>query len=154
MPRRHLRERFKALAEKTKFIELKRIFAALHGPGGCLWDKEQTHRSLIPYLREESEEFISALKKNDSRHMKEELGDVLLQVMFHAQIASKRGSFDVESVIDELIKKLKRRHPHVFGNTKVSSSRQIIANWNRIKAGERKYGHSKAEENKGRRRIH
>jgi len=126
------------MKEKTKFNELKKIFKTLHGPKGCLWDKKQTHKTLIPYLREESEEFISALKKDDYHHMKEELGDVLLQVMFHSQIASKENRFDVEDVIDGLIKKLKRRHPHVFGKLKVKSARQIIANWEKIKASEKK----------------
>jgi len=126
------------MKKKTKFTELKKIFETLHGSKGCLWDKKQTHRTLIPYLREESEEFISALKKGDYSHMKEELGDVLLQVMFHSQIASKENSFDVEDVIDGLIKKLKRRHPHVFGKVKVKSARQIIANWKKIKALEKK----------------
>jgi len=126
------------MKNKTKFTELKKIFEILHGPKGCLWDKKQTHKTLIPYLREESEEFISALKKGDYSHMKEELGDVLLQVMFHSQIASKENSFDVEDVIDGLIKKLKRRHPHVFGKVKVKSTRQIIANWKKIKALEKK----------------
>lgn len=121
------------MPEKTKFIELKKVFKKLHGPKGCLWDKKQTHQSLIPYLREESDEFIYEVKKRDYQNMKEELGDILLQVMFHSQIASKDKRFDVEDVIDVLIKKLKRRHPHVFGNTKVKSSEEIIANWHKIK---------------------
>lgn len=122
---------------KTKFIELKKIFDTLHGPNGCLWDKKQTHKTLIPYLREESGEFIAAIKSNNLENMKEELGDILLQVMFHSQIASKENRFTIEDVIDELIKKLKRRHPHVFGKVKVKSARQIMANWNRIKALEK-----------------
>jgi len=126
------------MKNKTKFTELKNIFETLHGPKGCLWDKKQTHKTLIPYLREESGEFISALKKGNHHHMKEELGDILLQVMFHAQIASKEGKFDVEDVISGLISKLKRRHPHVFGKLKVKSTRQIIANWKKIKALEKK----------------
>lgn len=121
----------------TKFNELKKVFKALHGPKGCLWDKKQTHRTLIKYLREEAEEFISAVKKGNCAHMKEELGDILLQVMFHSQIAAKEGRFSVEDVIDGLIKKLKNRHPHVFGDVKVKSTRQIIANWNKIKAREK-----------------
>jgi len=108
---------------RTKFIELKNVFQVLHSPKGCLWDKKQTHKSLIPYLREEAEEFIDALKSNKLEHMKEELGDILLQVMFHSQLASKEGRFDIEDVIDVLIKKLKRRHPHVFGNVKVKSAK-------------------------------
>lgn len=125
------------MSEKTKFRELKKVFEKLHGPQGCLWDKKQTHKTLLPYLVEESKEFISAVRKGDHSNMKEELGDILLQVMFHSQIASKEGSFTVEDVIDVLIKKLKRRHPHVFGKVKVKSARQIIINWNRIKAREK-----------------
>ena len=123
---------------KTKFVELKKVFDILHGPNGCLWDKKQTHKTLIPYLREESGEFIAAIKNNNLENMKEELGDILLQVMFHSKIASKENRFTVEDVIDTLIKKLKRRHPHVFGNVKVKSTRQIKANWDRIKASEKK----------------
>jgi MazG family protein len=123
---------------KTKFNELKRIFERLHGPKGCMWDKRQTHRSLLPYLREESEELIEAVRSGDSSHIREELGDVLLQVMFHSQIASKSGRFDVEDVIDHLIKKLKRRHPHIFGKAKMKSVKDIVVNWHRIKRAERK----------------
>jgi len=121
----------------TKFNELKKVFDALHGPKGCLWDKKQTHKSLLPYLEEEAAEFTDAVWKKDPRHMKEELGDILLQVMFHSQIARKNGDFDIEDVIDTLAKKLKRRHPHVFGKTKVKSTRQIIANWHKIKRREK-----------------
>ena len=126
------------MKKQTKFLELKKIFHRLHSSKGCLWDREQTHQTVIPYLREESEELISAIESQDYSHMKEELGDLLIQVMFHSQIASKNGRFDVEDVIDVLIKKLKRRHPHVFGNKKVKSSREIISNWNKIKEKERR----------------
>lgn len=126
------------MRKATKFIELKRLFETLHGPEGCLWDKKQTHRSLIPYLREESGELIEAIRKQNPHHIKEELGDILLQVMFHAQIASKENKFDVEDVIDVLIKKLKRRHPHVFGNVKVGSAKEIVRNWHKIKRQEKR----------------
>lgn len=122
----------------TKFEELKKIFQTLHGPNGCLWDKKQTHKTLLKYLREETGEFIDAVKRGDFRHMREELGDILLQVMFHAQIAKKENKFDIEAVVVELIKKLKRRHPHVFAGLKVKSASQIIKNWNKIKLSERK----------------
>lgn len=122
----------------AKFTELKKIYKILLGPNGCLWDKKQTHQSLIKYLREEVREFIHAVEKNNFQHMKEELGDVLLQVMFHSQIAAKENKFDIEDVIGGLIKKLKRRHPHVFGKVKVKSARQIIKNWNKIKLLEKK----------------
>lgn len=126
------------MSRKTKFTELKEVFRALHGPKGCMWDKEQTHASIIPHLREEVREFIAEVNEGDFSRMKEELGDILLHVMFHSQIASKRRKFDIEDVIDGLIRKLKRRHPHVFGKIKVSSSRQIIINWNKIKSEEKR----------------
>ncbi|HNX82508.1 MAG TPA: MazG nucleotide pyrophosphohydrolase domain-containing protein [Candidatus Omnitrophota bacterium] len=126
------------MPDKTKFNELKKVFDRLHGPGGCPWDVQQTHESLLKYLREESREFICAVRNNDYSNMQEELGDVLLQVMFHAQIAKKNRKFDIEDVIDTLIRKLKRRHPHVFGKTKVDSARQVIINWNKIKKEEKK----------------
>jgi len=122
----------------TKFTELKKVFTTLHGPKGCLWDKKQTHKSLISHLREEVREFIQAVNANDYIHMREELGDLLLHVMFNAQIASKSKKFTIEDVIDGLIRKLKRRHPHVFGKTKMNSARQIIINWRRIKETEKR----------------
>ncbi len=103
-----------------------------------MWDRKQTHKSLLPYLKEESEEFIAAVRKNDYHNMREELGDILLQVMFHAQIAKNDKRFDIEDVIDVLIKKIKRRHPHVFGNVKVRSTRDIKRNWDKIKQLEKK----------------
>ena len=124
--------------KKTKFIELKQVFKTLHGPKGCLWDKKQTHESLTGGLREETRELIQAIKSENFNHIKEELGDVLLHVMFHAQIASKENKFDIEDVINVLIKKLKRRHPHVFGTAKVKSSAQVLRNWDKIKAMEKK----------------
>jgi len=123
---------------RTKFSQLKTVFDTLHGPKGCMWDKRQTHKTLIPGLLEEAGEFIRAARNNNTRHMKEELGDILLHVMFHAKIAQKKKKFDIEDVIDGLIKKLRRRHPHVFGKTKVTSTRQIIANWNKIKSQEKR----------------
>jgi tetrapyrrole methylase family protein / MazG family protein len=126
---------------KTKFTELKDVFNTLHGPRGCLWDKKQTHTSILAHLREEVDEFVSAVRKGDVENMQEELGDVLLHVMFHATLAQKKGKFDVEDVIAGLIKKLKRRHPHVFGTEKVSSTRQIIRNWETIKAREKSAKH-------------
>ena len=124
--------------KKTKFNELKQIFNTLNGPKGCPWDKKQTHESLVKDLREETRELIEAIKKGNSNHIKEELGDVLLHVMFQAQIASKENKFDIEDVISVLIKKLKRRHPHVFGTAKVNSRAQVVRNWNKIKIQEKK----------------
>ncbi|MDP3143415.1 MAG: MazG nucleotide pyrophosphohydrolase domain-containing protein [Candidatus Omnitrophota bacterium] len=126
------------MKKSTKFNQLKNIFKTLQGPKGCLWDKKQTHRSLIPYLKEEAAEFICAVKTRNFPHMQEELGDILLQVMFHSEIASKKNKFDVEDVIDGLIKKLKRRHPHVFSKVKVKSTKEILTNWHKIKSEEKK----------------
>ena len=117
----------------TKFIELKKIYETLHGEHGCMWDKDQTHASLLKDLQEEVDEFVEAVKEKDYPHMQEEVGDILLHVMFQAQIASKSNKFDIEDVIDGLIKKIKRRHPHVFGNQKVKSTKEIVANWHKIK---------------------
>ena len=125
------------MTRRTKFFELKRLFETLQGPNGCLWDKQQTHKTLLPYLKEETQEFIQAVRKGNFHHMREELGDILLQVMFHSQIAAKKNKFTIEDVMGDLIKKLKRRHPHVFGKVKVNSSRQIIRNWQKIKKLER-----------------
>jgi tetrapyrrole methylase family protein / MazG family protein len=124
--------------KKTKFPALKELFKTLHGPRGCMWDKKQTHKSILKDLREEVDEFVTTVKNGDYRHMQEELGDLLLHVMFHAQIASKNNKFDIEDVISGLIAKLKRRHPHVFGKVKVNSTRQIIANWHKIKKEEKR----------------
>ena len=123
-----------------KFDDLKKLFDKLHSPEGCLWDKKQTHESLIKYLKEETGEFIQAVKKGDNENMKEELGDILLQVMFHSQIAKKHGKFTIDDVIDTLSAKLRRRHPHVFANTKVNSVDEILSNWKKIKKSEKKNG--------------
>lgn len=127
----------KSNREKTKFIELKKIYDTLHGPRGCMWDKEQTHASLLKDLQEEVDEFVEAVKNQDYPHMQEEVGDILLHVMFQAKIASKSNKFDIEDVIEGLIRKIRRRHPHVFGRQKVRSTKEIIVNWHKIKAREK-----------------
>ncbi len=112
----------------------------LRKPGGCPWDAKQTHASLLKYLREESREVCDAVKKNDWANLKEELGDVLLQVLFHSEIASERGDFDVNDVIATLKSKLIRRHPHVFSankNPQISLS-DLNKQWKEIKAKEKK----------------
>ena len=121
-----------------KFNQLKKIFDKLHSENGCMWDREQTHESLIRYLEEETGEFIQAVKSRDTENMKEELGDILLQVMFHSQIAKKNGKFTIEDVIDTLVSKLKRRHPHVFAGKKVDSVKEILNNWKEIKKLEKR----------------
>lgn len=118
------------------FDELVEVMARLRGPGGCPWDREQTHRSLRPYLIEEAYEAAEAAQAGDDRHLAEELGDVLLQVVFHAQIARERGAFSIEDVVRGLTEKLVRRHPHVFGDVRVAGAGEVVRNWEAIKAAE------------------
>ena len=120
-----------------KFLELVDIFKKLRGKNGCAWDKKQTNKTLMKYLFEESEELKQAVRKNDIENIKEELGDVLLQVIFHAQIAKENKWFDIYDVIDVLNKKLIRRHPHVFGKSKAKTPREITIQWNNIKKKEK-----------------
>ena len=113
-----------------------RIMARLRGPGGCPWDAEQTHESLLPNLLEETHEVIHAVQSGDISAIREELGDLLLQVIFHAQIASEEGRFDLSDVARDLTDKLIRRHPHVFGDVKAANSSEAIDSWNRAKRSE------------------
>jgi len=120
----------------TKFEELKEIMIRLRGPDGCPWDREQTHLSLRPYLIEEAYEVLEAIDGGAPEQLREELGDLLLQIVFHSQIARENGEFDVEDVIESLTEKLTRRHPHVFGDRKVRDSREVVERWERIKQQE------------------
>lgn len=122
---------------KKNFNDLKQTIATLRGPGGCPWDKKQTHESLIVCLQNESQELIDAIHHQDDENMKEELGDVLLQVLMHAQIAAEEGKFTVEDVIDYLDNKLHRRHPHVFGDKKAATPDEALALWKEMKRKER-----------------
>ncbi|MDD5686903.1 MAG: MazG nucleotide pyrophosphohydrolase domain-containing protein [Elusimicrobia bacterium] len=126
-----------------KFDELVKVFDKLLSPEGCKWDLKQTHKSLLKYLKEETNEFIDAVKAGDISNMEEELGDILLQVMFHSQLAKKQKQFTIEDVIDTLVKKLKRRHPHIFSDKKVKSVKEIITNWHKIKKLEKKQGRNR-----------
>ncbi len=119
--------------------ELIEVIRRLRAPDGCQWDREQTHQSLRPNMLEEAYEAVDAMDDNDMVHLKEELGDVLLQVVLHAQIASEKGDFSIEDVAQGIKDKLIHRHPHVFGNQKVSSTDEILANWDRLKAEEKKH---------------
>jgi len=125
----------KALKNFGKLID---IMARLRSSEGCAWDKKQTHESLLKYLTSETKEVRAAVKKGDHENICEELGDVLLQVVFHAQIAKESKNFDIADVIDVLNKKLVRRHPHVFGKNKTKDVKKIIAQWNEIKKMEMK----------------
>lgn len=121
-----------------KFLKLVDIFKKLRSKNGCPWDKKQTNKTLMKYLFEESNELKQAIRKKDIENIKEELGDVLLQVVFHAQIAKENKWFDIYDVIDVLNKKLIRRHPHVFGNLKVKTPKEVTIEWNKIKKLEKK----------------
>lgn len=117
----------------NRFEELVRVMKTLRGPQGCDWDKEQTHQSLKPYIIEEAYELVEAIDEEDKLMIKEELGDVLLQVVFHSVIAEEKNDFYTIEVIDNLIQKLVRRHPHVFGD----KSGYSYARWEEIKAQEK-----------------
>ncbi len=121
----------------SQFDELVEIMSRLRSPGGCPWDREQTHRTLKPYLIEEAYEVLDAVDGGDDRDLREELGDVLLQIVFHAQIASETGRFDIDDVVAAISGKLIRRHPHVFGDSTVESSDHVAQNWEAIKSDER-----------------
>jgi tetrapyrrole methylase family protein / MazG family protein len=116
---------------------LREIIATLRGPDGCPWDREQTHQSLKKYLIEETYELLEAIDEDDIDHMIEELGDVLLQVMLHAQIGEDEGMFTMEEVIESIAAKMVRRHPHVFGTVDVENTEQVKANWDKIKQQEK-----------------
>jgi tetrapyrrole methylase family protein/MazG family protein len=121
-------------ADIQKLVEL---VARLRGDGGCPWDREQTRESLKPMLIEEAYEVLDALDGDDAMELKGELGDLLFQVVFHAQIARENGEFDLADVIDRLHEKMIRRHPHVFGNADLRTAEDVLKNWEDIKADER-----------------
>ena len=116
---------------------LKRLVHRLRAPGGCPWDREQTPASLMRYVLEEAYEVADAIKAQDAPALREELGDLLLQVYLQAEIAEESGQFDLSDVIRSLSEKLIRRHPHVFGDTEVSGAREVQQNWERLKLAEK-----------------
>ncbi len=124
--------------EISSFEDLIRIVDRLRSPGGCPWDLEQTHLSLKRNLLEECYEALEAIDSQDPRGLSEEMGDVLMQVLFHADIARKAGDFTLAEVMDRSAEKLVRRHPHVFGDTKVADAREVERNWEMLKQAEGK----------------
>lgn len=124
--------------DKYSFGDLVEIMAALRAPGGCPWDIEQTHESIKKSFIEETYEVIEAINKKDSELLCEELGDVMLQVVFHAQIEKENQGFGIDEVCDGICKKLIERHPHVFGEVKVSSTEDVLNNWDDIKRKSKK----------------
>src|ERR1051325_6070853 len=120
------------------FEKLVKLQARLRAPNGCPWDREQTHMTLRTYLIEEAYEVIEALESGDDAKFAEELGDLLLQVVFHADIARDEGRFDVADVIERIHEKMARRHPHVFGEKRAKDAKAVLKSWEKIKAEERK----------------
>lgn len=125
------------MKKKPAINDLLTVMAKLRSPKGCPWDREQSHLTLRRHAIEEVYELIDAIEARDDVEMAEELGDLLLQVVFHCQLARERGAFDFEKVTRHLVDKLIRRHPHVFGNTKVKNVDEVWANWEKIKKAEK-----------------
>lgn len=123
--------------EPYTYEELVDIVAELRSDHGCPWDKAQTHESLIKCLREESEEVVAAIENRDDENLCEELGDVMLQVLMHSQIAAEDGRFTLADVVDQLSKKLVRRHPHVFGDQTALTEEEGLVSWNAVKQKEK-----------------
>lgn len=119
-----------------RLLDLVRVQARLRAPDGCPWDREQTHRSLARHLLEEAHELLEAIDADDPDAIRDELGDVLLQVTFHAQLAADAGRFDIDDVAAGLVRKLVHRHPHVFGDVEVADADEVLDNWERLKVAE------------------
>jgi tetrapyrrole methylase family protein/MazG family protein len=128
-----------------KFDTLVAIIAKLRAPDGCPWDKEQTHKSLRENLLSETYEVLTALDDGDKEKLCEELGDLLLQIVLHAQIAKDNGEFKIDDVLKSINSKIIRRHPHIFGNRKVKDSAEVMQNWEELKKEEREEGVSMLE---------
>jgi tetrapyrrole methylase family protein / MazG family protein len=126
------------------FEKLQAVQARLRAPGGCPWDREQTHESLRTYLIEEAYEVLEALESRDDGKFREEMGDLLLQIVFHSQIAKEEGRFEVSDVIREVHDKMVRRHPHVFGQKRAKDSAEVLRNWEQIKKEERRAAGAKS----------
>src|ERR1022692_1570721 len=130
-------ECFPKMKRKTAIDDLLKVMARLRSPKGCPWDREQDHRSLRWHAVEEVYELLDAIEAGDDHELEEELGDLLLQVVFHCQLARERGAFDFEKVARQITDKLIRRHPHVFGTLRVKDVDQVWANWEKIKRAEK-----------------
>ena len=124
--------------KKSNFEELVDVMKRLRAPEGCPWDREQTHDSLKPYMLEEAYEALEAIDLRDDDELCKELGDVLLQVVFHAQIADEEQRFTIDDVAGSIVEKLVRRHPHVFGDVQVKDAKNVLENWEEIKKQERR----------------
>jgi MazG family protein len=136
--RTHKSAKMEKLSPGDWFEKLVDVQARLRAPNGCPWDREQTHESLRTYLIEEAYEVLEALDRGDDSEFAEEMGDLLLQIIFHSQIAREESRFTVSDVIREIHDKMVRRHPHVFGATSAKDSAEVLRNWEQIKAEERR----------------
>lgn len=125
------------MKENYSFYDLVNIMDLLRSPQGCPWDREQTHQSIRKNLIEETYEVIEGIDNEDTGLLKEELGDLLLQVVFHSRMANEEQQFDIDDVCDGICKKLIRRHPHIFGDVVVADSGQVLDNWDKIKRDEK-----------------
>jgi len=143
LPRKSKPANEKPLTPGQWFEKLVAVQAKLRAPEGCPWDREQTHQSLRTYLIEEAYEVLEALESGNDAKFAEEMGDLLLQIVFHSQIAREEGRFTVAEVIREIHDKMIRRHPHVFGKTRAKDSAEVLRNWERIKAEERRSNRDK-----------
>jgi MazG family protein len=123
--------------ETKSYEELRSVVARLRAPDGCPWDREQTHASLRPYVIEEAYEVLAVLDSGETDGLPEELGDLLLQVVLHSQLAEEAGEFDMADVLEGLAQKLVRRHPHVFGDVQLETSGEVLTQWDEIKKRER-----------------
>lgn len=130
------------LIQDDPFRRLCEIVAQLRAPGGCPWDREQTHASILPQLIEETYEVIEAVQANDTANFREELGDLLLHIVMHAEMAREAGTFDIDDVTREITEKLIRRHPHVFGKTGAMDTGAVLKQWEAIKREEKKETHA------------
>jgi len=126
------------------FVELVEIMTRLRGENGCPWDRDQTHESIKPYLVEEAYEVLEAIDEQDLAKLKEELGDLMLQIVFHAQMAEEAGAFSMSDVLTAINEKLTRRHPHVFGELKAETAQEVLFNWEQIKRCERRKANDRA----------
>ena len=127
-----------------RFGELVQIMARLRGENGCPWDREQTHASIKPYLLEETYEVLESIDENDPAKLEEELGDLALQIVFHAQMADEAGLFTIADVLRGINEKLRRRHPHIFGDVKADTAQEVLFNWEQIKKVEREKAQGRA----------
>jgi tetrapyrrole methylase family protein/MazG family protein len=137
-PKRKPARRVTGREKPGSFSDLVSLFARLRAPGGCPWDRAQSHKTLKPYLIEEAYEVVEAIEEDDPAKLTEELGDMLGQIIFHSQIAGESGRFDIQDVISGQLEKMTRRHPHIFGQAQARDAAEVLLNWEEIKYREKR----------------